>query len=1238
MAAGMRKFIAVLVAALVLLSPLQAYAENDSGGGQTIEALEDASTSDVPTRGGSQEEADKTESIEEKGGGLKGDTSVKEPMSSEETVQESPEEEQPEETTEEASGEKSTDAENSSEANEVTSRPATEEDSKPKAYGKGEDDEFLPNINADEEGKDTEPLPEPTQSKTENDSESLSEPTDHRSERDTEAVSAKEPDGSGQGKGKAASEKEKKTLQKANGSESGQAEDASGEEKLPESEADDEETTSAKKSEDPVRLRGSEQVLEEEGDFESLPEGLAGAYNLTVKPVNAFYDVDSYPTQFGSLLGITSLQNVRVASTNSHVRVSGSRISIPADYFRSGDIEAERILRDAGSVTFSKCAKTSDGRFVDMTYVLDEISIRFYKRTYSNGITYGLSESVHDVVIGSANYDSGGDVTGYWFWAGFLRDAEGNRVTGYTALPRTRITAHINMTYSGTETSVASPEMLLMITDLDVVNPNADYNESMQFVNGWKNTMYVPEGYQDYVSVTNGNSRFTATTGSTDESRRLAAVTAILADPTASFIWRGGGLCGTIVTPKVREVPVTDAAVQKYIRKVTNGTAEYLTETTQAHGTSVTYDIQMDLPNAVTATAFDSVTLEDTFSPMVSFTEDGVRMWRDGENVTSNWEITVTGSEATGLKLTATMKDTRFGGTIHCRLTAKITGDMEGCSVKKIGGVTHAIIPNKAKLTVKPKNSSKKSMETQTVYTYVPGTSIRLVKKANKASISPAVPGDVIRYTFEIKNTGKFTLRDVKLTDTLPVTNLTLDWAGSSDPDTGASVLSADETLTGTASYAITKADIKRGYVVNSATVKGKDKGNVYVEATSEVRTDLSYNASIALRKRPTPAPGMEDNAKPGDLITYRFIGKNTGDVILTNVRIEDPMEGLSEISYDWSVASGEGILAPGEYVYGTATYAITAADILAGRKDNTARIEGKDPVDEIVEATWDASVPIGAAPEIEVVKDVLEEIIEDPKVGDVIHYRIVGTNKGIVTLSEVTLSDLLEETTELPLSPDWSEATAEGTLAPGEKVRATAEYEITQADIDRGTVHNVVTISGKSPKGETVTDEDDADTVLVPHPSIKVTKEAKETEIKNAKPGDTIHYEIIGTNDGNVTLKEVSLADLLEETMDLPLSLDWSDAEIEETLAPGETVRATAEYEITKEDIERGTVHNVVTIQGTSPDGETVTDEDDADTVLLTPVRLFAGGPGRIGSVLAGCMGLLALVLAFATRRKLFR
>ncbi|MGX8703213.1 MAG: hypothetical protein ACSW8H_02045, partial [bacterium] len=227
MAARMRKFIAVLVAALVLLTPLMAYAENDSGGGQMIEALEDASTSDVSARGGSQEEADKTESIEEKGGGLGGDTSVEEPVVSEKTEKESPEEEQPEETKEEANEEKSSNTENASEVDEVTSRPAMEEDSKTEAYEKGKDEDIFPNIYADEEGKDTESLPKPTESTT---------------EKDMESVSAKEPDESGQGKGntRTDSDKEKKALEEPSDSGYGQSADDSGEENLPESDADNE--------------------------------------------------------------------------------------------------------------------------------------------------------------------------------------------------------------------------------------------------------------------------------------------------------------------------------------------------------------------------------------------------------------------------------------------------------------------------------------------------------------------------------------------------------------------------------------------------------------------------------------------------------------------------------------------------------------------------------------------------------------------------------------------------------------------------------------------------------------------------------------------------------------------------------------------------------------------------------------------------------------------------------------
>src|SRR5699024_2652172 len=67
-------------------------------------------------------------------------------------------------------------------------------------------------------------------------------------------------------------------------------------------------------------------------------------------------------------------------------------------------------------------------------------------------------------------------------------------------------------------------------------------------------------------------------------------------------------------------------------------------------------------------------------------------------------------------------------------------------------------------------------------------------------------------------------------------------------------------------------------------------------------------------------------------------------------------------------------------------------------------------------------------------------------------------------TLTDVVLTDPMLADADVELLFDWSEATAEGTLLPGEVVTATATYVLTQADIDAGHVANVGSVTGTPP------------------------------------------------------------------------------------------------------------------------------------------------------------------------------
>ena len=78
---------------------------------------------------------------------------------------------------------------------------------------------------------------------------------------------------------------------------------------------------------------------------------------------------------------------------------------------------------------------------------------------------------------------------------------------------------------------------------------------------------------------------------------------------------------------------------------------------------------------------------------------------------------------------------------------------------------------------------------------------------------------------------------------------------------------------------------------------------------------------------------------------------------------------------------------------------------------------------------------------------------------GDTIGYRFVLTNTGAVTLTDVTVAD--------PKTGPVSCPTA--TLAPGASTTCTADYTITQADVDSGTVNNTATGTANDPTGRAV-------------------------------------------------------------------------------------------------------------------------------------------------------------------------
>jgi plastocyanin len=225
--------------------------------------------------------------------------------------------------------------------------------------------------------------------------------------------------------------------------------------------------------------------------------------------------------------------------------------------------------------------------------------------------------------------------------------------------------------------------------------------------------------------------------------------------------------------------------------------------------------------------------------------------------------------------------------------------------------------------------------------------------------------------------------------------------------------------------------------------------------------------------------------------------------------------------------------------------------------------------------------------------------------VGDTITYTYTITNTDNVTINDITLDDN-------PLGP--INLGGQTSLNAGATITATATYTVADTDLP-GPLVNTATVSGIDPDGNPITDEVSLSIPLTSSASaaLQLTKTADKT---SASFGDTITYTYTITNTGNTTVSNVTLVDnklgqiYLGGSENITLAccrpnhiLPWQkhhihlrhhhheDGNDNITLAPGDTVTATATHIVSFADLRRGNaIVNKATVKGTDPTGRRVT------------------------------------------------
>ena len=224
-------------------------------------------------------------------------------------------------------------------------------------------------------------------------------------------------------------------------------------------------------------------------------------------------------------------------------------------------------------------------------------------------------------------------------------------------------------------------------------------------------------------------------------------------------------------------------------------------------------------------------------------------------------------------------------------------------------------------------------------FTFLPGT----LTVTDGTGDDPVKPENVVTKTHIPKDMG-YNLGE-PVTFTISVTNIyntpktiTLTEKANVKFSNGESVIvfndvPAGETVTAEATYTITSEDILEGVFRNTVTATfGDDKS---WEARDEVET-AELDTTLNVTKTSDVPEGQK--AALGQTITYTIKVQNAGNVPYTNVKVEDPLTGLT--------ATIE-TLAVGETRTFTTEYVVTEADVLKGSVLNTATATGdkiKDP------------------------------------------------------------------------------------------------------------------------------------------------------------------------------------------------------------------------------------------------------------------------------------------------------
>ena len=375
-----------------------------------------------------------------------------------------------------------------------------------------------------------------------------------------------------------------------------------------------------------------------------------------------------------------------------------------------------------------------------------------------------------------------------------------------------------------------------------------------------------------------------------------------------------------------------------------------------------------------------------------------------------------------------------------------------------------------------------------------------LLKVTDGSEEEPVDPGQVVTKTHEDKTydldeTVTFTINvkniydEAKTVRIIELPGVVIEGAPQETPNVlTVEKVPAGETVTATATYKITEADIANGSFVN--TVKVEFEGGKPFENTDTVTT-VDPVRSYTLTKKSSESTHENGMFKAGETIHYTLTVTNTGNQTLENVEITDTLNAAGTISNIQGADSTQdgkvtiftiSSLAPKAEATITYDYVVQEAD-KGNTISNAAVGTPANPEDPDGEKPGDNTDNPVENPKLEVKKDIVSITAADgtqkDKAGkadlnDIITYSVTVTNTGNVKLTNVKITDSLEG---IQLAEGQSFDL--GILEAGKAKTVTYTYQVKESDLGKS-ILNTATATGDVP-------EDPADT---PKPEGKDEKE----------------------------------------------------------------------------------------------------------------------------------------------------